>query len=160
MEGHLIETPPFDESVTSFLRFADAQGFSTELAWVFREDITNCIHDYWVREPLPADNAALARAYFEYGRRQGRGVTLEVLCRLGGRSACFVWVPEDDEAASSAMQGPLKLKAPLDPVEATVVRSRWAWRWLCWSHRWRRCLRFAELLPLRSQAERLTGRRA
>ena len=84
------------------------------------------------------------------------GVTLEVLCRLDGRSACFVWVPEDDEAASYAMQGPLKLKVPMHPVEASPVRSGLAWRWLRWYHRLRGCVRFAKLLPLRAEAERRT----
>jgi hypothetical protein len=149
-------TPPFDESLTSFLRFVSGEGFSTELVWVFREDVSHCIRDYWVRVPVPAANTTLARDYFEFGRGQGRGVTLEVLCRLGGRSACFVWVPEDDGAASNAMQGPLKLKVPANPVEASAVRSGLAWRWLRWYHRRRRCVRFAELLPRRAEAERRT----
>ena len=154
----MTETPSFDESLASFLRFAGGEGFSTDLVWVFREDVTDCVRHYWVREPVPAGNAALARDYFEYGRDQGRGVTLEVLCRLDGRSACFVWVPEDDEAASYAMQGPLKLKVPMHPVEASPVRSGLAWRWLRWYRQWRRCVRFAELLPLRAEAERRTRR--
>lgn len=156
--GNLTETPPFDESLAAFHRFVGGEQFSTDLAWVFREDVTNCVHDYWVRVPVPEGNAALARDYFEWGRAQGRGVTLEVLCRVGGRSACFVWVPEDDEAASYAMQGPLKLKAPTHPVEASQVRSGLAWRWRCWYHRWRRCVRFADMLPLRSEARRRTCR--
>jgi len=150
----MTKTPPFDESLASFLRFVGGEGFSTELVWVFREDVTNCIRDHWVRVPVPAGNASLARDYFEYGRGEGRGVTLEVLCRLGGRSACFVWVPEDEEAASYAMQGPLKLKVPMQPVEARAVRSALRWWWLRRSHQWRRCVRFAELLPLRAEAGR------
>ncbi len=132
------------------MRFAGSEGFSTELVWVFREDVTNCVRDYWVRVPVPADNEVLARDYFEYGRRQGRGVTMKVLCRLGSQSVCFVWVPENDEAASYAMQGPLKLKVPMDPVNGSAVRSVLRWQWLRWVHLRRRCERFAELLPLRA----------
>jgi len=149
-------TPPFDESLTAFLSALEMQGFSKDLVWVFREDITNCIHDYWIREPVPAVNAKLARDYFEYGREQGRGVTLEAVCRLGGRSACYVWVPEDDEDASYAMQRPLKLMMPAEPVEGIPVRSGLWWRWLCWLHRRRQCVRFAERLPLRAEVERRT----
>ena len=150
-----------DESLSSFLQFIGGEGFSTDFVWVFREDVTNCFCDYWIRVPVPTANAELARDYFEWGREQGRSVTLEVLCRLGGKSACFVWVPEDDAAASYAMQGPLKLKVPIHPVQATAVRSSLSWRWRCWCHSRRRCIRFAEMLPLRAVAERrtvLTGR--
>jgi hypothetical protein len=150
------QTPPYDESLAAFVHALEVQGFSTDLVWVFREDITNCIRDYWIREPVPFANARLARAYFEYGRSQGRGVTLEVVCRLGGRSACYVWVPEDDEEASYAMQRPIKLMVPAEPVEGFPVRSRLRWRWLRWYHRWRRCVRFADRLPSRAEVERRT----
>lgn len=138
----------------SFRQFVGREGFSTNLVWVFSEDVTSCVRDYWVRVPVPAANEALAREYFEYGRQQGRGVTLEVLCRLGGLSACFVGVPEDDETASYAMQGPLKLKVPVSPVEASAVRWGMAWRWRRWTHRRRHCLEGVELLPSRSKVER------
>ncbi len=152
----MTETPPFDESLAAFLRFLGDEGFSAELVWVFREDVTNCIRDYWIRMPVPVGNAILARHYFEFGRRQGRGVTLEVLCRLAGRSACLVWVPEDDEDASYAMQEPLKLKVPMQSVEASEVHSALRWWWLRWWHQWRRCVRFSKMLPLRAEAERRT----
>jgi hypothetical protein len=143
-------TPSWEESLVSFQRFIEGQGFSTELVWIFREDVTNCHRRYWVRTPVPASNAALAREQFEAGRRRGLGVTLEVLCRLEGRSACFVWVPEDEEAASYAMQGPLKFKVPVEAVDAIPVRWSWLWAARCWLNQWRRCVTFAELLPSRS----------
>ena len=151
----LNETPPFEESVAAFLGFIRSEGLSSELVWVFSEDVTNCIRDYWIREPVPARNALLARDYFEYGRRQGRGVSIEMLCRVGGRTACYVWVPEDDAAASYAMQRPLGIKMPHDPVAATSVRSKLKWQFLKSYHRWRRCRRFAELLPARETATAL-----
>jgi hypothetical protein len=150
-------TPPYDDSLAAFLHALDVQGFSKDLVWVFREDITNCIHDYWIREPVPVANAQLARDYFEYGREQGRGVTLEVVCRLGGRSVCYVWVPEYDEDASYAMQRPLKIMTPVEPVEGFAVHSGLRWRWLCLDHRWRRCVRLADRLPLRAEVERRTN---
>jgi len=151
------QTPSYDESLAAFVHALQVQGFSTDLVWVFREDITNCIRDYWIREPVPAANVRLARDYFEYGRGQGRGVTLEVVCRLGERSVCYVWVPENDEDASYAMQRPLKIMVPKEPVKGFPVRSRLRWRLLCWYHRWRGCVRFADMLPLRTEVERRTN---
>ncbi|HKI31032.1 MAG TPA: hypothetical protein VKA46_04145 [Gemmataceae bacterium] len=89
----MSETPPYDDALNAFLRFVGEQGFSTELMWVFREDVTNCRRRYWVRVPVPEANTTSARQHFELGRQRGFGVTLEVLCRLEGRSACFVSWP-------------------------------------------------------------------
>jgi hypothetical protein len=78
---------------------------------------------------------------------------LEVLGRLQGHSACFVWWPEDAEAASYAMQRPLKLTVPTEPVDATPVRSELAWVVRCRLDQWRRCTTFAALLPSRHVVE-------
>ncbi len=150
------QTPPFDESLVAFMNALDVHGFSTDLLWVFREDVTNCMRDYWIREPVPFANSTLARDYFEYGRRQGRGVTMEVACRLAGRSVCYVWVPEDDEDASYSMQRPIKLLMPVEPVEGFLVQSGLRWWWLQWYARLRRCERFADRLPLKAEAKRRT----
>src|SRR5437588_5300528 len=119
LANNMIQTPSFDEALALFRNFVVEQGFSAELEWVFREDVTNCRRNYWVHVPVPKANTELTRRHFEIGQRRGLGVTLEVLCRLRGRSACFVWWPEDEEAASYAMQGPLKMKVPIEPVDAT-----------------------------------------
>ena len=123
----MSDTPPFDTALDAFLCFLVEQGFSKELVWVFREEVTNCRRRYWIRVPVPEMNAVLAQRHFERGRQRGLGVTLELFCRLEGRSACFVWWPEDEEAASYAMQGPLKLKVPTEPIDAVPVR--WGWLW-------------------------------
>ena len=154
----MTETPPFADALPSFLRFVDEQGFSTDLLWVFREDVTNCRRDIWVRVPVPAENVELAREYYDLGRQQGLGVTLELLCRVDDQSACFVWVPKDEIDASYAMQGPLKLSVAVNPVDATPVRSRILWCWRSWLNRWRKCVTFADHLPLRDDVRRRTRR--
>jgi hypothetical protein len=153
----MSETPPFDEGLASFLALLDAEGFRTDILWAFREDVTNCRRDYWVRVPLPQENASLARRYYEFGKRKGLGVTLDVLCRLGGRPVCYVWVPGDPLAASYAMQGPLKLKVPADPIDAAPVRSRWVWAVRRRLNVWLRCVTFAEELPSRVEVCRQGG---
>ncbi len=148
-EGAMSETPPYGVALAAFLRFMEEQGFSTELVWVFREDVTNCRRRYWVRVPVPEINSVLAQLYFEQGRQNGLGVTLEVLGRLEGRSACFVYWPENEEAASYAMQGPLKLKVPAETINIIPVRWRWQWAAQCWLNRRRQCDFFSTLLPSR-----------
>ena len=145
----MTETPPFDEALPQFLRFIHEQGFSTELSWAFREDVTNCRRTYWVRVPTPTGNEELTRRYYEQGRRAGFGVTLAVLCRVGSRSVCYVWAPENEDAASYAMQGPLKLQVPSPPLDARPVRSGLVWLGLRLLNHWRRCVTFSAMLPSR-----------
>ena len=135
--------------LSQFRGFIRAQGHSTELAWAFREDVTSCRRTYWVRVPTPAGNSELARRYYEHGRRAGLGVTLAVLCRVGGRPVCYVWAPEDQQAASYAMQGPLKLQITSPPPDARPIRSGVVWLGLCLLNRWRRCVTFSAELPSR-----------
>ena len=153
-----METPPFDDALPSFAEFLASQGFRTSPVWVFREDVISSSRSCWIRLPLPVDHQAFAREYFEWGRAQGRGVTLEALGRMNDQTVCFVWVPEDDESASYAMQGPLKFKVPVEPIETTGIRSRLRWRWLLWLHRHRRDDPYAFLLPRRAAVNRLIGR--
>jgi hypothetical protein len=144
-------TPPFPDALAAFSPFVANQGFSSELVWVFREDVTNCGRDYWVHLPLWRDNAVLAEQYYEQGRRHGLGVTVQALCKLPRTSACYVWFPKDEIDASYAMQGPLKLTVPTDPIEAKLVRSYAAWLIRRSLNRLRRHDRVAQSLPSRRE---------
>lgn len=145
-------TPDFDEALDAFRPFLAQQGWPDRLTWVFREDVAAFRRRRWVRLPLAEDNEDLARAYFQYGQRQARGVTLEAFCAVEGLSACFVWVPQDDQAASYAMQKPLGLKLPASSVEAGVVRWAARWKWIKWSTRLSGNGWLSDQLPSRAEA--------
>jgi hypothetical protein len=136
------DPPSFDGAVARLRRFAESQGASADLFWVFREYVTTFRDAECIRVPVPAENAELARAYYEFGRDQALGVTLGVLCQLGGRSACYVWVPSDESEAEYRLQGRgLKLcvhKGRGGTNRSGVpVQSYLAWKYRCWrSRRW------------------------
>src|SRR5579862_3976793 len=94
-----FDTPAFDEAVSRFRRFIESNAGSSQLFWVFREEVTvgatTC-----VRVPVPEENCELAAEYYEFGRNQGLGVTLAAHCLVGSRSACYVWVPKDGAEAA------------------------------------------------------------
>jgi hypothetical protein len=95
-----FDTPPFDEALNRFCRFIKFEGGSTDLFWVFREDVTTFRHTDWIRVPVPSENSKLAVASYELGQHQGLGITISSRCNVGGRSACFVWVPKDESEAA------------------------------------------------------------
>lgn len=149
------QTPPFREAVRFLMSFLKHEGLGTNLVWIFREDVIERFPKIGIREPIPSSNLDLVERYFEYGRKQGRGVTLEAFCRLGDRLVCYVWIPEDDEAASYAMQQPLNTKIRVPLTEAKSVRWVWWWRYL--SNRFRSRRTWVDMIPLRSAVEQLTG---
>ena len=101
-------TPPFIHALATFTLFLSKNGFSSELVWVFREDVTSCGRDYWVHLPLcAATMPCWPKQYNEQRCRHGLGVTVNALCQLPGGLACYVWFPKDEVDASYAMQGPL-----------------------------------------------------
>lgn len=138
-----FDPPPFDEAVARLRHFVESQAGSSDLLWVFREDVTTYCHSEWIRVPVRRENANLAREYYEFGRQQGFGVTLACLCQFGGRSACYVWMPKDESEAADRLQGPcLKLQVHKGRNDAnrtgTPVRSFLSWQYRCWRNRqWR-----------------------
>lgn len=155
----MCATPPFDDALTDYRRFLGEQGFPTDMVWVWREDVTGCRRGWWIHLPVPGDNERRARDYYDWGRRAGLGVTLEALGRADGRSACFVWCPEDEKAASSAMQRPLKLLIPVVPEDGTPVRSRLGWAARCWWNRRKGCDLLTFVTSRRQVAGVLDGNR-
>lgn len=153
-----FDTPPFDEAVDRLRRFIASQGGSTELLWVFREDVTTCVRSCWIRMPAAADDTALARGCYEHARERGLGVTLSVLCDVRGRSASYVWSPKDEQEAERHMQPPslkLSMGVGLDggPISGLPVRSGIAWWCRCRLNSWRRCIREVSL-PSRQECVR------
>ncbi|MBY0232129.1 MAG: hypothetical protein K2W96_22860 [Gemmataceae bacterium] len=97
----------------------------------------------------------MVRDYYDYGRRQGSGVMLEMISLLGVRPLCSVYVPEGEAAASTTMMKPLKLTMPCELVEAKPVRSAWWWGWRRWLNQRRRVVTWTDTIPSRADVRRL-----
>jgi hypothetical protein len=122
----------FADASRAFQDFLSRESVSSDLAWVFREDLVSRKHDILVKEPLPPENVAIAESLFHRGWDRGFGVSLDVLCLLGSRHCCYVWLPEDDREAELHMLGGLKMSVPTNLPLATSVPSRMKWRFLKW----------------------------
>lgn len=96
-------TESFAEACAVLVDHLRRQGQSTELLWVFRDDVTGRGRRLFAHPSPPATNHKLYQRHFEFGVRQSRGIRVEVACFAAGRACCHVWVPEDDIAADQAM---------------------------------------------------------
>ena len=96
-------TETVDEACSAFADFLRRHGQSPELLWICRDDVTGRRRRLFVQPFPPASNRELYQRHFDFGIRQARGVRLDVLCFAGSQACCYVWIPEDDIAASQAM---------------------------------------------------------
>jgi hypothetical protein len=155
--GNRFDTPPFGEALDRFRQFIKSEGGSTDLFWVFREDVCTWGCTDWIRMPVPAENSKLAFAYYEFGRHRGLGVALSYLWNVDGQAACSVWVPKNQSEAADHLQPPcLKLRitqGPNGPFRIGVsVRSYFSWQYCRWRNR--RCVGFNDDLPSRRDTAR------
>jgi hypothetical protein len=144
------EMPVFGEAVRQFGGFLVSQGLSSDLLWVFRQDVCWRKQRLLVKLPVPEENTGHAESLYGVGVNRGLGVRLDVLCLLGSRPCCYIWLPPDEEDASYAMLSGLKLSTPTKPVIARAVRSGLLWRAYKWFERGEAFTGIVEQVPRRA----------
>src|SRR5687768_18023238 len=66
------DIPKFEDALASFRRFLEECGHSTDIIWVFRDDIwKRSVTEVFVRIPSQQKTFALARKVFDEGRTNG-----------------------------------------------------------------------------------------
>src|SRR5687767_5352730 len=105
----MIETT-FREAKEFFQNFLSEQGLSSDLLWVFGEDIICLPKRFLIKVPLPAENESFAETFYNIGVERDFGVCLYAFCLLDGRPCCYVQLPEDDLDAQYSLMGNLSVK--------------------------------------------------
>lgn len=123
------EVPAFDEALRQLKVFLAGQNIHGDPLWVFRDDVVSYKLRLHVKEPLPNTNEKLAAALYERGLQRDMGIRLNVLCLLGSRPCCYVWLPKDTEEAASALllMSKFIISVPTELPRARTVSSRPAW---------------------------------
>ena len=123
------EVPGFDDAVGQLKGFLAGQNISTDLVWVFREDVVSYKLRLYVREPLPSGNERLVASFYERGLKRDLGIRFNTLCLLNSRPCCYIWLPEDREDAGYALllMSKFIISAPTELSHARPVRN-----WLAW----------------------------
>jgi hypothetical protein len=108
--GTSVADTPFDEALDSFREFLSGQGLSTDLVWVFREDVIFQRERIFIKTPVPAENESRARACYELGQKRDFGINLKAFCLLESRPCCYILLPEDDLDAQYLLMSNISLK--------------------------------------------------
>lgn len=118
----------FDEAKQFFQNFLSEQGLSSDLLWIFGEDIICLSKRLLIKVPLPAENESFAEVCYNVGRERDFGICLHAFCLLDERPCCYVWLPEDDLDAQYSLMGNLNLSAASATTLSTPNRLTAFWR--------------------------------
>jgi hypothetical protein len=132
MNSELPGIQSFAEAAKQFQAFLSQESVSSDLVWIFREDVLARQHQILIKEPLPQENAKLAEALYHRGWERGLGVSFDVLCLLGTRHCCYIWLPDDAREAELHMLAGLKMSVPTNLPVAISVHGWLKWRLLKW----------------------------
>ena len=144
------EMPVFGEAVRQFGDFLVSQRLPSEGPWVFREDVCWRQRQLFVKVPIPEENIGDVESRYNLGVNRGLGVQLNVLCLLGTRPCCYIWLPSDEEDAAYAMTSGLTLSVPTQPVKAREVKSGLLWGAYKWQERSEAFTGIVERVPRRA----------
>jgi hypothetical protein len=81
---------PFDEAVTSFATFLDAQGWSSSLLWLSRDRLTGHRCDYWTYRPEELHCAEAARRWYEESCKDDWNLRLDGFAQYDGFTLAIV----------------------------------------------------------------------
>ncbi len=120
----------FDEAKQFFQNFLSGQGLSSDLLWVFGEDVVSLENRFLIKVPLPAENESFSEALYNVGRERDLGLCLHAFCLLDRRPCCYVQLPEDDLDAQYSLMGNLSLKCSVrnDLINAAPIDSFLLWQ--------------------------------
>lgn len=119
----------FDEAKQFFQNFLSEQGFSSDLLWVFGEDVISLENRFLIKVPLPDENESFARDCFDIGRERDFGLGSTAFCLLDRKPCCYIQLPEDDLDAQYSLMGNLGVKYSVrsDLINAEPFDSFLAW---------------------------------
>lgn len=130
--GKSVAQTSFGEAVVSFREFLSDQGLSTELVWVFREDVIFQRERTLIKIPVPSENESRVNACYELGQKRAFGVNLHAFCLLESRPCCYLILPGDDVDAQYLLMSDssLKCSARAELREAEPISGWLRWRGL------------------------------
>jgi hypothetical protein len=123
-------TDNFRETKQDFQRFLSTQGLSSEILWIFREDLVCLPNRFLVKVPLPENNETLAESFFNTGRERNFGICLHGFCLLDGKVCCYVQLPDDNLDAQYSLMSSERVKFLIrnNLVNAEPVTNFFSWQ--------------------------------
>jgi hypothetical protein len=120
----------FEQAEALYRNFLGDNKISTNLNWIFREDIVAEGWNVAIKTPLPATNREKTKECFELGKERNLGIAILALFTLNGDPCCFLVLPEDDTDAQYRLMGNryVKLSFGVEMRDARAIRNPVLWK--------------------------------
>ena len=105
-----MEAISFEEAQAHFKECLASDGPSSDLIWLFREDVLFLFDRVFVRTSIPDQNESRMAACYQLGQARGFGLNLHGFALLGSRLCCYVALPKDDIDSRYMMMDPEAVK--------------------------------------------------
>jgi hypothetical protein len=127
--GDLRETS-FEEAEAIFRKFLEDNEVSSDIKWIFREDVIIEGLSVAIRTALPDDNRDRAQKCFELGKKRDFGIAFHAFCTLEGNPCCYVQLPENDLDAQYKLMDHryIKFSCRIGMPEAIAVGNNIMWK--------------------------------
>jgi len=139
----------FEEAQSFFKKSLSKNGVSSDLLWVFREDVTFLYDRIFIRTPAPDENEIRAKACYELGQKRDFGVNLHGFCLLDSRLCCYIALPEDDLELQYMLMSKVAVKYSwrTELPEAQPISNGLMWRIREWQSSRARFSHFDNHIP-------------
>ena len=147
-----MELINFYEAQSEFKNLLVREGRSSNLLWLFREDVIFLFARVFVRIPVPAENETRMAACYELGKKRGFGLNLHGFCLLDSQLCCYVVLPKDDLDSQYMLMAPNAIKYSFrdELPEAESVRNPVLWKFRAWQSKQARFSHFDDHMPSRA----------
>jgi hypothetical protein len=118
----------YESAKRELCEFLEQRLLSSNVGWVFVEDMAWVNGSLKVRSPLPTENEIAVRAFVEPEMAQVLGVELRAVGKTAEMTLCSVIVPVDKREAEELMINGLKISVSERLLEASEVTGSVKWR--------------------------------
>jgi len=109
----LLRNSSFEDSKKIFQEFLGEQQISSDLLWVFQEDVLLKKDVTLVKASDLERNENLAKELYEIGRKRNLGVCFHTFALLDSRPCCYIQLPSDQNEAERLLIGNSYLKCSI-----------------------------------------------
>jgi hypothetical protein len=139
----------FEEAKASFKSGLSNNGVSSDLLWVFREDVVFLYDRIFIRTPVSAENESLARACYELGQKRDFGINLHGFCLLDSHLCSYIALHEDELESQYMLMSnqSVKYSWQTELREAQAISNALMWRIRAWQSSRARFSHFDNHIP-------------
>lgn len=114
----------FKSALEEFQKFLVSNGWSKNVAWIFREGVTR-YKRRWLIDINACEWAPHTKKIYELGCAKKLGIRLSAIGQACGTSYGSIWYPKDETSADFAlMSGGLKLRIFTEPSIILLTQNR------------------------------------